>query len=165
MSITHLHLLLNHVPVVGIVGLAALYALAAWRRSAELAKVALGLTVALAGIAVAVYFTGEPAEELVERLPGFDEGLVERHEDAAMVATIALATLGLAATALLARYRRRALPNGIAMLGLAASLVTSALLGWTANLGGQIRHTEIRGAAVADAPRDSDGGAARRQDP
>src|SRR5437868_4962602 len=106
MSITHLHLLLNHVPVVGIFGLVVLFVLAAWRRSSELGKVALGLTVTLAAIAVGVYFTGEPAEELVEHLPGFDKRLVEAHERAAMVATIAFTSIGLVAAALLARYRR-----------------------------------------------------------
>src|SRR5690242_6902480 len=49
MSITHLHLLLNHAPVVGSVGLVLLLALAGWRHSTELGKVSLGLTVALAG--------------------------------------------------------------------------------------------------------------------
>ena len=159
MSITHLHLLLNHVPVVGSVGLVVLFALAAWRHSAELGKVALGLTVALAGVAVLVYFTGEPAESLVERLPGFDEGLVERHEEAAAVATVAFAVLGLAAAALLARYRRSALPNRVAALGLAGTLLTAGLVAWTAGLGGQIRHTEIRGAGAAvpaAAGRDAD---------
>ena len=147
MSVTHLHLLLNHVPVVGVLGLAVLFALAAWRRRAELAKVALGLTVALAGVAVAVYFTGEPAEELVEHLPGFDEGLVEHHEEVAAVATAAFAALGALAAGALLRYRRRVMPNGLATLGLVGTLLTSALVGWTANLGGQIRHTEIRAAA------------------
>jgi len=118
MSVTHLHLLLNHVPVVGSVGLVVLFALAAWRHSTELGKVALGLTVALAGVAVLVYFTGEPAASLVEHLPGFDERLVERHEEAAAVATAAFAGLGVLAAALLARYRRSALPNGVATLGL-----------------------------------------------
>ena len=30
-----------------------------------------------------------------------------------------------------------------------AALVTSTMLGWTANLGGQIRHTEIGGSAAS----------------
>lgn len=152
MSLAHLHLLLNHVPVVGIVGLVLLFGLAVWRRSSELGKAALGLTVALAAVAVVVYLTGEPAEELVERLPGFDEALVEHHEDVAKLATIAFAALGLLAGWLLWVDRGRPLRRGAALGGLAGSVIVSALLAWTANLGGQIRHTEIRAASVTATP-------------
>lgn len=147
MSITHLHLLLNHFPVVGIVGLVVLFAIAWQRRSTELGKVTLGLTMLLAAVAAVVYLTGEPAEKLVEKLPGFDETLVEAHEEAALVALLAFGALGVMAAGALLRYRGRGLPRGVLAAGLAGSLVTGALVGWTANLGGQIRHTEIRGAS------------------
>ena len=153
MSLVHLHLLLNHVPVVGIVGLVVLFGLAIWRRSGELGKAALGLTVALAVVTVAVHLTGEPAEELVELLPGFDEALVERHEDAAKAATIGMSALGLLAGASLVIYRSRSLPRRVAVAGLVGAVAVSALLAWTANLGGQIRHTEIRAASAASGER------------
>ena len=148
MSIAHLHLLLNHVPVVGIVGVALLFALALRRRSDELARVALGLTTMLALVAAAVFLTGEPAEELIERLPGFDDALVERHEELALVATVAFGAFGALAAGTLALARGRALPRRTAALGLAGALAVSALVGWTANVGGQIRHTEIRSASA-----------------
>lgn len=44
-------------------------------------------------IAIGVYFTGEPAEELIEHLAGFSEPLVERHEEAALIATIGISVL------------------------------------------------------------------------
>ena len=149
MSIAHLHLLLNHVPVIGIVGVALLFALALRRRSDELTRLALGVTIALAVVAGAVFLTGEPAEELVEHLPGFDDALVERHEEAALIATIAFGALGALAAAALLWARRHALPRRTAALGLVGAVTLTAVVGWTANLGGMIRHTEIRPTAAA----------------
>ena len=152
MTVAHLHLLLNHVPMIGIVGVVLLFALALRRRSDELTRIALGLTVALALTAGAVFLTGEPAEELVEHLPGFDDAIVERHEEAALVATIAFGALGALAAGLLLWARRHVLPRRTAMLGLAGALALTAVVGWTANLGGMIRHTEIR-PDTADLPQ------------
>lgn len=149
MSVAHLHLLLNHVPLIGIAGVALLFALALRRRSDELSRVALGVTVALALVAGAVFLTGEPAEELVEHLPGFDDALVERHEEAALLATIAFGGLGVLAGGVLLWARRHPLPRRTATLGLAGALALTALVGWTATLGGMIRHTEIRPGVVA----------------
>lgn len=63
MSIVHVHLLLNHLPVVGAFLGVLLLAFALLRRSSEMGKFALGLLAAIAAIAVVVFFTGEPAEE------------------------------------------------------------------------------------------------------
>jgi uncharacterized membrane protein len=95
-----------------------------------------------------VYLTGEPAEELVERLPGYSEALVEQHETAALIATIGMSLLGIAALiGLLRRQPRQWYPKAV-LLG---ALLVAGLMAWTANLGGQIRHTEIRTSAQAPA--------------
>jgi hypothetical protein len=91
-------------------------------------------------IAIGVYFTGEPAEELIEHLAGFSEPLVERHEEAALIATIGISILGLSAVAGLTLRVGTWYPKAVLLL----TLVVAALMGWTANLGGQIRHSEIR---------------------
>lgn len=148
MSLVHLHLLLNHVPVVGVVLVAALLVTAMLRRSSELAKVALGTSVVIGIVALVVYFTGEPAEELIEGTAGFSEAIVERHEDAALLATIAAGVAGTVALALLAWFRKRPLSRLITGMSLVCSLMLSGLMAWTANLGGQIRHTEIRANAT-----------------
>ena len=80
MSSIHLHLLLNHVPVIGAVLGLALLGVAFLRRSDELGKFALGAFAFLGAVSVVVFLTGETAEELVEKLPGFSEALTERHE-------------------------------------------------------------------------------------
>ena len=148
MNTVHLHLLLNHLPVVGTVIGTLLLAVALLRRSDELGRISLGLFGLLGLIAVAVYLTGEPAEDAVEKLPGISDGLIDRHQDAALIATIVVGVIGAFALASLLIYRRRALPRWVTVLGFGTALVASSAMAYTANLGGQIRHTEIRAGAT-----------------
>jgi hypothetical protein len=144
MSMVHLHLLLNHVPVIGMfIGL-GLLAYALLRKDVGLLRVCLGLFAILAIVALATFLTGEPAEEAVEGLAGVSESVLERHEEAALQATIALGALGLLSLGLLLRFRRRALPLKAGVIVLFAAFVPALAMAWTANLGGQIRHSEIR---------------------
>lgn len=63
---------------------------------------------AVAAVAIVVYLTGEPAEELVENLAGIPEPALEAHEDAALTATIGFGIFGAAALGMLLIFRRRA---------------------------------------------------------
>lgn len=147
MNIVHLHLLLNHVPVVGAALGAVLLAYAVIRHSSEVAKLTLTLFAMLAVVTVAVFFTGEPAEEAIEHLPGFSDAIVEQHEELALLSTIAFVGLGAFGLTALVYFRRRLLPRWVAATGLALSLTISGMMAVTANLGGQIRHSEIRADA------------------
>ncbi|MBI4538266.1 MAG: hypothetical protein HY704_01980 [Gemmatimonadetes bacterium] len=145
MNPAHLHLLVNHLPVIGLIIAILLLAAATLARSGALVRASLGLLVFLAFAAVAVYLTGEGAEEVVERLPDVDDAFIEGHEEAALVAAIATGALGVVSLAGLWRFRRpRTIPGRFAILLLILSLVPAALLTWTAHLGGRIRHQEAR---------------------
>ena len=145
MNPTHLHLLLNHVPVLGTVFGLGLLLFELWRRSEDIMKAALSVFVIVALLGVPVYLTGEPAEDGVKSIPGVSKPIMELHEKAATIAFIGVVVLGLAALAGLILYRRgKLLPSWFGVSVLAASLMVSDLMAWTANMGGQIRHTEIR---------------------
>jgi uncharacterized membrane protein len=145
MNGAHIHLLLNHLPVAGSLIGALLLAAAALRRSAELRAAALAILVFSAIAAIPAHLTGESAEDRVEHLPGVSQAIIERHEDAALASTIALELLGVAALAALWVGRRSArLPRTLAVSLAVLCLLTVGLLARTANLGGQIRHSEIR---------------------
>ena len=152
MSWAHIHLALSHVPVIGLLIVLLLLAVARLRHRTELTRISYALLVLLAGTAVVVYLTGEPAEELVESLPEFSEPLVERHEEVALIATIGMVVLGLVALVGLIRFRRpRIAPAWYGRGVLLLALLMGGVMVWTANLGGQIRHSEIRangGAAI-----------------
>jgi uncharacterized membrane protein len=158
MNQAHIHLLLNHIPLV-VAGVAALLLAAALlRKNAKLKPVSLWLFVLAALITIPVYLTGEPAEEIVENLPGVLGPIVEQHERTALFSLIALEVLGVVSLSGLLIYRRAAeLPKVFVVAALGLSIVAGGLTAWTANLGGQIRHSEIRSGALAGSPK-SEGG-------
>jgi uncharacterized membrane protein len=152
MSPVHIHLLLNHLPVIGTIVAIALLSWALVRRSAEMTRASFGMFGVFAILGLVVYLTGEPAEHLVKDLAGVSHDGIERHEEAAFVATVLLGGLGaLALGGLLVFRRAAAIPRRFAVLVLALSLVPATAMAWTANLGGQIRHTEIRAGVEAPA--------------
>lgn len=89
---------------------------------------------------------------MVEGLAGISEPIVEQHEEAALAASAATVILGAAAAIglFMGRGGRRDAPR-YSMVILVLGLLATVLLGWTANLGGQIRHPEIRSASGAPA--------------
>ena len=151
MSGAHIHLLLNHIPVIGIFIGFLVFALGVWRRNDSWTRLALGLFAAVALVAVATMLTGESAEEAVENLPGVSESLIEPHEEAAKLAAIGAYVLGAISLAALVWVRRRPLPRVLTVTVLPVALLVTGLMAYTANLGGQIRHTEIRAGAVQTA--------------
>ncbi len=146
---THLHLILNHYPVIGTIIGAALLAFALVRKSNEVGKVALALFAVLGAISVVVYLTGESAEHAVESLPDFSEAITERHEEFAKFATIVLATFSAASLVALVAYRNKVLPRIVLIGSFVASLFAAGAMGYTGKTGGEIRHTEILDGAVA----------------
>jgi uncharacterized membrane protein len=166
MSTTHIHLLLNHIPVIGILIGLVVFTLGVWRRNDSWTRLALGLFAAVALVALATMLTGEGAEEAVENLPGVSESLIGTHEDAAGLAAIGAYVLGGISLVALLWVRRRPLPRALTVTVLPVVLLVSGLMAYTANLGGQIRHTEIRGGAVGvstQADDDGEHGNGRRQ--
>ncbi len=152
MNATHVHLMMTHIPVLGSAFGVGLLGWALWRKSAELKKVAMGVFVLASLLAVPVYLTGEPAEHQVKSLPGITKTVIEEHEEAAGAAFTGIVVLGLASLAGLILLRGgKPVPGWFGIPLISAALVVSGLMAWTANLGGQVRHTEIRAGAVAPA--------------
>lgn len=157
MSPVHLHLMLNHLPVVGIVFAALLLGYAVLVNNDVVKKISLAAFVLIAMLAVPAYLTGEPAEEIAEGLPGVTEYAIEQHEEAAQIAFASILLVGAMAVAGLVMFRTKAVPRLFAVSVLALSVVAMAALAWTANLGGKVRHTEIRSeAAVVGRPSHDD---------
>lgn len=148
MNSAYPHLLLNHVPVLGVLLGLVVLAAAMWRRHDLLGRLALTLFVASALAAIPTYLSGEPAEHVVERaVPGV-EAWIEPHEDAATVSLALVELLGVLSLAALWMSRREpAVPGALVVLTLAVAVAAAGSLAWTADLGGQIRHSEIRGNA------------------
>jgi len=147
MNWPHIHLMLNHIPVLGTVFGLALLGWGTLRRNDSLQRAGLATFVVVALAAIAVYLTGEPSEDVVERLVGTAEPAIELHEGAALASLVGVELLGVIALAglVLARASWHVTLTRAALL---VSIVTAGLLARAANLGGQIRHAEVRGDAV-----------------
>ena len=145
MNWAHIHLLLNHIPVLGTAFGILLLAFAIVRKSEEIKQVSLGVFVFTAVAALPADFTGERAAEMVENLPGVSKPIIEPHEKSAVIAMWAAEILGIVALGGLLRFRRsRHLPHWFVAATLILAIAAGGLMARTANLGGKIRHTEIR---------------------
>jgi glucan phosphoethanolaminetransferase (alkaline phosphatase superfamily) len=149
MSLVHLHLMMNHVPVIGTLFVIFTLLAALRLRSSDMTKLGLLMLAGVGIVAVAVYFTGEPAEDAVEHLAGVSRAVIHEHEEAAEVAFATSAFAGGLALLALWWTRRRELPRWIAGAALVMSIIVGGMMAWTASLGGNIRHTELTATAAA----------------
>ena len=114
------------------------------RKSSDTKVLGALLILAMAIISVIVMETGEAAEEIVEKIPGISEAVMEAHEDAAKIANgILIASGVLALLSLVLHFFKK----NVVAIAMSATLVFSAVafgfMGYTGYLGGKIRHTEI----------------------
>ena len=156
MNWAHVHLIINHFPVIGILGALLLLVYSLVRKSEEVKMVSLGAFAIIALMTLAVYFTGDAAEKVVKNLPGVTETYIGRHEEIASLTLVLMEILGITSLAGLVLLRRSgAIPKWVVVLILILSLITAVVVNLTANLGGQIRHTEIRDDVGSRAGPDS----------
>ena len=153
MNGAHLHLLLNHAPVLGTIGALAIGVYGLLRHQRDVVTLALGLLVLSGVLGFAAMQTGEGAEEVLEEsVPSVSHDVIHEHEEMGEKAGWASVVLGLVALGALVAGRGDAGPKtGLVWGVMALALVVSGLMVWTANLGGQIRHTEIRNGPVSQA--------------
>lgn len=149
MNAAHIHLVINHIPVIGTIIAFLLMLLALITSNNTLKKTAGFLFVIFAIATIPVYLTGEPAEEVVEGIAGVSEGIIENHERWAGFALAGMGLLGAASLGTFAWLKKdRVMPAWYAGALLAIALIPIGLIGYTASLGGEIRHTEIRSSAA-----------------
>jgi hypothetical protein len=148
MNATHLHLMVNHIPVLGTIFGLLLLAAGTLRHSEELKRAAFLFFIAGALLALPAYLSGEPTVKATQGLPGVSPIVVQKHVEVAQLALSAVLVLGgLSASALWLFGKGTPVPRWFVLIVLVVALLASVLMAWTANLGGQVRHTEIRSEA------------------
>ena len=149
MDATHLHLLINHVPVIAsfIGALILLYGIITKSYHTKNAAYLILLLAAVGG--GIAFLTGEEAEHVAEKLPGVTEEWIHDHEEAAEKAIIGIMVLGLASLVGLLMNRRPSGGRITSWIVLVIALATFGITAYAAYLGGSIRHTEIRPSANA----------------
>lgn len=157
MNEAHLHLILVHIPIVLIPFAALVLALGMYIKKSEFTLVALGAFIIASLFTVAAFSFGEGAEEIVEDLPGIVKSVMETHEEAAEVSlwfTSILGIVSLISLFLIVTKKNTSLI--LLKLSLILSVITSATLFYTGNLGGKIRHPEAFDSSVVTSSESDD---------
>lgn len=152
MNFAHIHLILNHISVVGIPVVLIFLIYGFLNRNGEIQKCALWILVGLAIVTLPIYLTGDPAEKVIKHFPEVTEAFIGPHEEAAEFSLIV--TLISGAFALLALWLQKEEKKfrALNVAVIAISILAMASLAYTAALGGKIRHTELRSDNLAQMP-------------
>ena len=145
MNQAHIHLIVIHVPIVGSLFALVLLGVGLLRKNDTLLQAGLVAVLAAGLLCLPAQLTGEGAAAIVQDMPRVSRALIEAHAAAAELGFWVLE--GAAALALFsALLLKNASPKArlLALLTLLATALSFGLLARAGNLGGQIRHTEIR---------------------
>jgi hypothetical protein len=146
----HLHLLLNHVPIIGLFVGVGLFVASLTGNNEDLRRSSLIIFAAIALLTIPTFVSGVGADRSIAREAGVSEALVRRHEGAAMLGLWFVVATGAAALIALWRSRRTgATPRGSLAAVLVLAIVAAVLMGRTGNTGGDIRHPQPGAAQAA----------------
>ena len=86
MNLAHLHLLLNHFPIIGTIVALGLFIASFIGKNDDLKRSSLIVFAAIALLTLPAFFSGIGAQRAIRKDPGVSAALIDRHEGAAMLA-------------------------------------------------------------------------------
>ena len=143
MNFAHLHLILTHFPPVMSLGgaMSAVAGILLPRRRRELIQLALLLLIAVGAMMPLVFIAGNRTADRIGKVEGIDQDAIAPHQRAAKIAL--WVSIAVAIIAIVVANYGRALRVPTMVLVLVIAIVSAAVIGWTAALGGAIHHPEI----------------------
>ena len=157
MNLSHLHLVINHVPTVGAAAALGLLLLGFVRRNDHLKHAGLELLFVIALLTLPVYVSGVAALYEIRERPDVSVDAMRIHQDAALAGFVVAELAGFIAWIALWQWRRRGGPApGLVATATVLLIVSLVIMGRAANLGGEIRHEEIRAAGASLAAGEPD---------
>lgn len=144
MNAIHFHLLLNHIPIVGIIIGILILTAGFFLKNISVKRTALAVLFFSAITAIPAFLSGERAEHLAEDIPGIAHQLIEEHEEAAAIFIWLIAVTGiLSGAAFLLSFSKRKLLPILYVLVFLLAIASIAAAVQTGTSGGEIRHTEL----------------------
>jgi hypothetical protein len=150
MNLAHVHLLLNHLPIIGTLITLGLFLVALAGNRDDLKQASLALFALIALFAIPTYMSGSGAQQAIQESPDVSMMIIETHQGAALLAFIFMELTGLVSLSALWRFSRtvknpaKSRPARLNLLAvLLFAIATSALMAIAGNTGGDIRHPEI----------------------
>jgi uncharacterized membrane protein len=158
MNPAHIHLLLNHIPILGSLFGTILLAIGLLRKDKSLLNAGLLTLVIVSIVAIPVFFSGEGAEDIVEKMPDMSHDIIHEHEEIAEKAIWLMELVGLGSLiAFFLHLKEHPLRHTVTIAVLVLAVANFGVMAKVGNTGGEIRHTEIRkNATTSDAIEKSD---------
>ena len=148
MNLAHVHIVLNHVPSLGSIAGLLLLVAGIYKKDEAIKQFAYGVLVLISMAVLPTYISGAEAQRIVEKNPSYSAGMVQLHQNAAMITLLSMTATGMFAWFGLWEYRRRSRSGSLTtMATLISSMAAVAFVLVTANIGGKISHLEIRDAS------------------
>lgn len=158
MNDAHLHLLVNHFPIIGtILGLGILIT-GILLKNKSVKNTAYILFIVAAIFAAFSMGTGEGAEELVEDLPSIGKQIIHEHEEIAEKFAIIMYLNGfLGLLTLYTSIKNHKLATTFSYITLVLAIIAAVFAKSVGTSGGEIRHTEIRANTVINSNENAPG--------
>lgn len=149
MNEAHLHLAINHFPIIlPIVGLLLLIA-GGVLKSSILKRTAYVIYILATLFTIAAFASGEAAEDFIENLPGIEEKYMEIHEETAETFALIMYLLGgVSLLGLWTSIKRKPFAKPIGYLTILLTIIALLYAKQTGTTGGEIMHAEIRSTAA-----------------
>ena len=149
MTDAHLHLVVNHFPIIGtIFGFGILLAGIVLKNN-TVKNVSYVLFIIAAIFAAFSMGTGEGAEEAVEDMPNIGKQIIHEHEEIAEKLALVLYVLGVVSLlGLYTNFKNQTKAKLISYVALVTAAVGVFLAQQVGTTGGEVRHTEIRANAT-----------------
>lgn len=148
MNDAHLHMVVNHFPIIGIIFGFGILITGLFLKNKTLQNTSYVLFIVAAVFGVLSMGTGEGAEELVEDMPDIGKHIIHEHEELAEKLAVLLYVLGaLSIAGLYMNFINNKRSKLLSFLVLAIAAVGLFLVQKVGTSGGEIRHTEIRANA------------------
>lgn len=145
MNEAHLHMVVNHFPIIGIIFGFGILIFGMLLKNKILKNTAYSLFIVSAIFAAISMATGEGAEELIEDMKNVGHKIIHEHEEIAEKFAINLYILGFISIAgIYMNYKNHSKSALVSFVAITISAIAILLAQQTGTTGGEIRHTEIR---------------------
>jgi len=150
MNLIHVHLWLNHLPILGTLIALALFVVSLASDRDDLKQASLALFVMIALFSIPAYMSGNAAQNVLKDNPNYSMEAIQAHQGSALIAFLFIELTGAVSLMGLWRFSRTeknpwmerpAKWHLLAVLVLA--ILTSGLMAVAGNTGGEINHAEI----------------------
>lgn len=140
-----LHVIFNHLPVMGIPIATVFLGIGLWKKEAFLTRTALGVLAALCFSIIVIYQVGDKAEHQAKALGGFSEAILHEHEEAAEFGLVLGLITGFVALAGACVWKNSGPMRFAPKVSFGLAILTSVTLAQVAHRGGKMRHGDVPG--------------------